>query len=74
MTMIKLSPAKHVLPSLWLFALICCLCTAETFGRGAAARTEQSATEQTTAGEKGSEQTTGQPAAGLSTVVGRIGT
>ena len=73
--MIKLSPAKHVLPFLWLFALTCCLCTADTFGQGAAAaRTEQSATEQPAAGEKGSEQSTAQPAAGPSTVVGRIGT
>ncbi len=75
MQMMKVSPAKNMLSSLCLFVLICCLCSAEVFGQGAAAaRTEQAATEQTAAGDKGSGESTAQPADGPSTVVGRIGT
>ncbi|UCC99504.1 MAG: hypothetical protein JSW66_06390 [Phycisphaerales bacterium] len=59
--MMKLSPAKCVLPYLWLFVVICSLCAAPSISPGAtAAPTEPSSTEEA--------------AAGPSTVVGRIGT
>ena len=71
----NLFPTRNVSSYVWLFGLICCLCAAATLGQDATtAPKEQSAAEQTVAGEKKSEQTTAEPASGPAAVVGRIGT
>ena len=72
--MTKLSPSKSVLPYFWLFGLICCFCTADAFAQAAGVQKEQSAAAQSSAGEKTSEKSADQQAAGAATVVGRIGT